>query len=221
MSKENFKKCPNGHYYLGDFCPYCKSGSVQANGGTQKTEMFIEGGVTSDFVGVSSGDIPTVNTNTSGDKPTIPDDGDGQNGHTRVGINKTKNVATHTCFGDIDGKNDADSDGTFSAGMRTTRQLVGWLVSYSLDAMGVDYKLYEGRNIIGRDNECNLTVPDPMISSRHAVLLYRAGKYSITDSQSSHGTFVNDTDIELEPHYLNDGDIIRMGRTVFKFRTAF
>ena len=87
--------------------------------------------------------------------------------------------------------------------------------------MGADFKLYEGRNVIGRDIDCNICVNDNMVSGRHAVILFRAGKYSITDSQSSHGTFVNDNDIELEPCYLQDGDVIRMGKTLFKFRSSF
>ena len=113
------------------------------------------------------------------------------------------------------------SPGMGQGGYRTTRKLVGWLVSYTLDAMGVDFKLYEGRNIIGRNPECNISVNDNMVSGEHAVLLFRAGKYSITDRQSSHGTFVNGNDIELEPCYLQDGDEIRMGKTQFKFRTSF
>ncbi|MBP5758114.1 MAG: FHA domain-containing protein, partial [Bacteroidales bacterium] len=97
----------------------------------------------------------------------------------------------------------------------------GWLVSYSLDKMGVDFRLYEGRNIIGRDMDCNITVNDNMVSGRHAVLLFRADKYSLTDQQSTHGTFVNGNDIDLEPCYLQDGDVIKVGETVFKFRTSF
>lgn len=103
---------------------------------------------------------------------------------------------------------------------RDARKLVGWLVSYTIDPLGVDFKLYEGRNILGRDMDCNITVNDPMVSAKHAVLLFRSGKYSITDSQSSHGTFVNDEDIELEPRYLQDGDVIRIGHTLFKLRTS-
>ena len=79
---------------------------------------------------------------------------------------------------------------------------------------------YEGRNIIGRDMNCNITVNDSTVSSTHAVILFRSGKYSISDQQSSHGTFVNGEDIELEPRYLKDGDVIRMGNTVFMIRFA-
>lgn len=103
---------------------------------------------------------------------------------------------------------------------REARKLVGWLVSYTLDPLGVDFKLYEGRNVIGRDMDCSITLADKMVSAKHAVLLFRANKYSITDTQSSHGTFVNGEDIELEPRYLNDGDVITIGQTVLKFRSA-
>ena len=128
--------------------------------------------------------------------------------------------SSRTVFGDEESSGLAHSSGN-GGGYRETRKLVGWLVSYSLDPMGVDFKLYEGRNIIGRDSDCNITVNDNMVSSKHAVLLFRANKYSITDSQSSHGTFVDGEDIELEPRYLKDGDTIKIGKTTFKFRVSF
>ena len=87
--------------------------------------------------------------------------------------------------------------------------------------MGVDFKLYEGRNIIGRDLDCQISLDDNTVSAKHAVLLFRAGRYSITDQQSTQGTFVNGEDIELVPKYLNDGDIIKVGQTIFKFRSSF
>ena len=210
MSNE-FKKCPNGHYYQGSHCPYCKTNNnfgTPTSGPTEvipnpvgsqaPTEPMSDiGGPTKTTV---VGDGPTVVTNGGGTRPcsrTIFDDGESGFSPQDNGI------------------------GVNQGGYRETRKLVGWLVSYSLDAMGVDFKLYEGRNIIGRDAECNISVNDNMVSAKHAVILFRAGKYSITDSQSSHGTFVNDEDIELEPRYLQDGDQIRMGKTLFKFRTSF
>lgn len=103
---------------------------------------------------------------------------------------------------------------------RGYRRMVGWLVSYTIDEMGADFKLYEGRNMIGRDPSCAICIKDPAASSSHAMLLYRSGRYSIMDQQSTTGTFVNDEDIELEPHYLQDGDMIRIGQTVFKFKSS-
>ncbi|MBO4645679.1 MAG: FHA domain-containing protein [Bacteroidales bacterium] len=131
---------------------------------------------------------------------------------------------SHTVFGDDETLVEGAATGTCGPVsdnvFRNARKMVGWLVSYSLDVMGIDFKLYEGRNIIGRDMDCSITINDNMVSGKHAVLLYRAGKYSITDMQSSHGTFVNEEDIELEPRYLQDGDTIRMGKTTMKFRTS-
>lgn len=210
MNKE-FKKCPNGHYYQGDTCPYCKPQNGRI---TEKTEIFI--GTTPNFQ--QDPTIVSPNLQSEDNKTILINGRTNVNDRSGKEYEKNNNRVSRTVFGDSDRTvYNSESIGV----KRTTRKLVGWLVSYSLDAMGVDYKIYEGRNIIGRDNGCNITVPDPMVSSRHAVLLFRANKYSITDSQSSHGTFVNDVDIELEPHYLNDGDIIRIGQTTFTFKTTF
>lgn len=209
-----FKQCPNGHYYQGEVCPYCKTTDHKGNATSLKTEVFVNGGseTPTETMGGGSSNIGT--------KTTINDTPETIVGGTR---NPSSGYGgNRTVFGDDeDTKN--PSDCTPTNGVKRPqygRKLVGWLVTYSFDVLGVDFKLYEGRNIIGRDGDCNITVNDGRMSGKHAVLLFRANKYSITDSQSSHGTFVNDEDIELEPRYLQDGDIIRMGNTIFKFRTS-
>lgn len=216
-----FKKCPNGHYYQGDHCPYCKtSGTNEERPESPKTQVY-GGGVGSSSPGTeyrpSSTETMAGPMFSGSPQTTVVGGGGGYAANTR-----TSGPSSHTVFGDEYETNLGDAtrleDG---GGIRETRKLVGWLVSYTLDAMGVDFKLYEGRNIIGRNADCNISVNDNMVSGKHAVILFRAGKYSITDSQSSHGTFVNDHDIDLEPCYLQDGDMIRMGKTLFKFRSSF
>jgi hypothetical protein len=206
----DFKQCPNGHYYQGATCPYCKS--TGENGTNASKETYVQG----DFSqaqrnqpqseretrinnNIGNGQVPTGNHTIANPGPSF-------------NIDPAPRMHTSTIFEDND-------DGGMS-NAREARRLVGWLVSYSLDPMGVDFKLYEGRNIIGRGMNCNITVNDNMVSSEHAVLLYRANKYSITDRQSSHGTFVNGQDIDLEPMYLEDGDRIRVGKTEFLFRKS-
>jgi len=103
---------------------------------------------------------------------------------------------------------------------RNSRKLVGWLVTYSLDKMGVDFKIYEGRNVIGRDADCNITVLDKMMSGKHATILFKNDKFKIKDELSSHGTFVNNSDIEDEHIELHDNDLIKMGEAIFKFKSA-
>lgn len=212
-----YKQCPNGHYYQGAQCPYCKP---QESVKTMRTEVFGEAQNSETF-------RPTEpvadmgSRGTGGDKTTVVD-GDTIVRNPVVGNGGGNPMAGRTVFGDED-ETEVVSTPTgekIQRVYREARKLVGWLVCYTLDPLGVDFKLYEGRNIIGRDQDCSITVGDNMVSSKHAVLLFRAGKYSITDSQSSHGTFVNGQDIELEPCYLSDGDLIQVGKTVFKFRSA-
>ncbi len=201
-----YKQCPNGHYYQGASCPYCKTKSQTGN----ETEIFAGGNNnqrTTDWPGGST---------SGGTKTTINED---ERETVGGGTQRPNGGSGRTEFGDEDTYNPNGQAG-LKREPRYSRKLVGWLVTYSFDPLGVDYKLYEGRNIIGRDIDCNITVNDGRMSGKHAVLLFRANKYSLTDTQSSHGTFVNDEDIELEPHYLKDGDIIRMGNTTFKFRTS-
>lgn len=224
---QDFKQCPNGHYYQGDHCPYCKSSGSSSNNPTMKTELYANQGETP-----TQANETYVYPNSSGTKTTIRESALEPNPNETfiddVIRNTPQNKASlpsssRTVFGD---ENEFESVSTPTGTkvqrvFRESRKLVGWLVSYTIEPLGVDFKLYEGRNIIGRDIDCGITVNDNMVSAKHAVLLFRAGKFSITDTQSSHGTFVNDTDIELEPYYLQDGDVIKMGQTIFKFRSAF
>jgi hypothetical protein len=98
------------------------------------------------------------------------------------------------------------------------RKLVGWLVSFTLDPNGVDFKLYEGRNIIGKDQACDIVIgQDPAISGKHLTILYRMGYFKFKDEFSTNGTFIND--VFEEEGNLQDGDLIKIGETILKFRT--
>jgi len=68
---------------------------------------------------------------------------------------------------------------------------------------------------IGRspDNDWALPDPDRYISSHHAAVHFRAGKWILEDT-STNGVFVNNSEIPLSqhgPYMLKDGDRIRMG----------
>ena len=104
--------------------------------------------------------------------------------------------------------------------VRNASKLVGWLVTYTLDPNGVDFRVFEGRNIIGRDFNCGICINDNKVSSQHAILLYRNEKFRIKDNLSVNGTVVNGEDIDDDSVVLKDGDIIKIGDTVLLFRTA-
>ncbi|MEO1652333.1 MAG: FHA domain-containing protein, partial [Bacteroidota bacterium] len=98
------------------------------------------------------------------------------------------------------------------------RKLVGWLVSFTIDPLGADFKLYEGRNSIGADPGCDIVIRnDPAVSGRHLTILYRLGHFKFKDELSTNGTFIND--IFEEEGNLKDGDMVKIGDTIFKFRS--
>jgi diguanylate cyclase (GGDEF)-like protein len=78
----------------------------------------------------------------------------------------------------------------------------------ALERAGVD---------IGREG-CALTIPNDMVSRRHAIVESIAGGYMIRDLSSTNGTFVNDAKIQVQA--LKDGDQIRIGKSVIKFLTT-
>ena len=44
------------------------------------------------------------------------------------------------------------------------RRVVGWMVGVRGICRGVDYRLHEGKNYIGRDRECDVEINDPKVS---------------------------------------------------------
>ncbi len=99
----------------------------------------------------------------------------------------------------------------------TGRKLVGWLVSFTHNALGEDFKLYEGRNVLGSDQSCDIIIPDNLVSSKHLTILFRADKFKFKDELSTNGTFINE--VMQDEGDLKDGDQIRLGKTIFKFRS--
>lgn len=74
--------------------------------------------------------------------------------------------------------------------------------------------------VIGRTPDVEFPVLDGSISRRHAELLLAPdGSVLVHDLESRHGTFVNDVRLD-GPVPLNDGDYLRCGNVVWKFRTA-
>jgi len=210
---KGFKKCPNGHFYKNDLtqCPHCQREEVAFGNDTATVTGGGNDGVTKVFTGLGNDD--------SGKTVII---GDGKN--PSKGISRKANIPTNnpTVFIDTEVREDTEGGSVVVAkGHRPNRRLVGWLVTYSIDPLGIDYKIYEGRNVIGRNIDCNITVDDETMSGEHAIILYRNKEYMIEDSMSSAGTVVNLKDIGVRKVVkLQDGDIIQMGETMFCFKTT-
>lgn len=69
---------------------------------------------------------------------------------------------------------------------------------------------------IGRAPTSDIVVDQDSVSRTHALVLNDAGRVSVRDMGSTNGTFVNDEPVHGETR-LRNGDLIKVGRTVFKF----
>jgi Protein of unknown function (DUF3662)/FHA domain len=64
---------------------------------------------------------------------------------------------------------------------------------------------------IGRDRDNHLILDDNYASRQHAQIRLRFGVYTLFDSNSRGGTFVNN--VQVKEHRLQSGDVIRIGKT--------
>ena len=98
-------------------------------------------------------------------------------------------------------------------------KLVGWLVSYTRNPDGEDFKLRAGYNRLGANPACDVVVEDETVSGSHAIIVFREGRCLIKDDLSRNGTFVNGKEI-TEAHPLQSYDQIRIGNTTLTFVAA-
>ena len=129
----NFKTCKNGHNYdaaLHPECPFCPA-STQGTDyektmiDFKKTQVFDDGNV-------SQFDKTMINEETQDMKTTPVGNASPQHPFSRTTILMDDNI-----------NNPAPLQQTVK------RKLVGWLVTFSHDEYGQDYKLYVGKNIVG------------------------------------------------------------------------
>ena len=69
------------------------------------------------------------------------------------------------------------------------------------------------RIVIGRGEGCEVRLPDPSVSHRHATLRQRGTDYIVIDEGSTNGTFVGPVRLSPQaPRVIRSGDLIRVGR---------
>jgi pSer/pThr/pTyr-binding forkhead associated (FHA) protein len=71
---------------------------------------------------------------------------------------------------------------------------------------------------IGRER-CDVTLPNPLVSRRHAVLRNADGRLVLEDIGSRNGTFVNNDRLD-EPKELSDGDEVLIGETLWRVEST-
>ncbi|MGO8993983.1 MAG: FHA domain-containing protein [Polyangiaceae bacterium] len=76
-----------------------------------------------------------------------------------------------------------------------------------------------GRVVIGRGSGCDVRLPDPSVSHRHATVRAVGSDYALVDEKSSNGTFIGGTRLSPgTPRPLKNGDLLRVGRVWLEVR---
>jgi two-component system cell cycle response regulator len=71
---------------------------------------------------------------------------------------------------------------------------------------------------LGRDPDNDIYIDEETVSRKHAKIEKKGGKTTVIDLESTNGTYLNDRRVEpLVEFSLNDGDRIKIGRTIFKY----
>lgn len=200
----------NGHFYDKSLsaCPHCPTPD-------SLNSTILEGGGLGSTV-AEGGNVNLDRTIAEDDgllKTEMPAGGQQSSKSNDIDLNATYIAVT---------ENEATTDEEKENKSRATKRIVGWLVSYSLDRMGRDYRIFEGRNTIGKgmDNSILIT-DDPAISNNHLTLLFNNNNYYISDEMSGNGTKINNESIRPKDAIdLKDGDIIEIGNTSLLFRTS-
>lgn len=75
------------------------------------------------------------------------------------------------------------------------------------------------RIVIGRGEGCEVRVPDPTVSQRHASIRARGAEYLLVDESSKNGTLLGKVALSpMSPRVLKSGDRVRVGRVWLEIR---
>jgi hypothetical protein len=85
----------------------------------------------------------------------------------------------------------------------------------ALTANGERHEITKRRSTIGRSKECDVQIPDPNVSRRHAELTQEGATYWIVDLDSTNGIEVNGK--RAKRAKLAHGDTVKMGSTEITF----
>ena len=75
-----------------------------------------------------------------------------------------------------------------------------------------------GRVLVGQSPACAIRLADRHVSRRHAALETRGGRLTVTDLESTNGTFIDG--VSIVAGHLRAGDALRVGETVFRVEAS-
>lgn len=89
------------------------------------------------------------------------------------------------------------------------------LVVISGGELGKKHDLPQGMTILGRSSRADIRIHEESVSRTHASIESDGEELLIQDLNSTNGTYVNDRPVQ--DRVLRDGDLVRVGRILFKF----
>ena len=100
------------------------------------------------------------------------------------------------------------------------REIVGMLVSASNGGKIETFPIRKGRNVIGRSVQADIRLMEDTVSETHAVIVVRhihtpVDRYvfTITDKESTCGTFINGENADFNTYLIEDHTRIRFGNS--------
>ena len=91
------------------------------------------------------------------------------------------------------------------------------VVIYGME-LGKKYNLDAPSLVLGRSSKCDIQIDQESISRNHSKIVNTGKSIILRDLGSTNGTYVNDE--AIDEYVLRDGDLIKIGRTIFKFLTG-
>lgn len=95
------------------------------------------------------------------------------------------------------------------------------LIQITNSGTGIKLPIDKKQIEFGRDEDCDVSLDDELVSQRHAVLEVvltpddNRVDYILQDNKSTNHTYVNNE--RVDHRYLKNGDVIRIGKSILRF----
>ncbi len=97
-----------------------------------------------------------------------------------------------------------------------TSERPGLLVQIHGEGLGRRFELEADETTLGRSEGCGVPIDEEAVSRVHCCVRRDGERYVLEDLGSTNGTLLNGT-VVPEPHFLADGDVVQIGRALFRF----
>ncbi|HUK56541.1 MAG TPA: GGDEF domain-containing protein [Nitrospiria bacterium] len=118
---------------------------------------------------------------------------------------------------------DETTIGSINLSNNLSRRRMDWinyhlacLVVVAGPVIGEKFPLSKEQMVIGRQQDAEIPIDDPMVSRKHAEVVRESGdRVVLRDLDSKNGTFCNDAKVGEKE--LSEGDLIRVGNSILRY----